>query len=579
MKRKLQRNNHPPDEMNAHRTDEEHNQGSIRILILEDVAADAELMEHELLKGGIHFTSKRVDSKEEFVRELSDFAPDIILSDYSLPQFDGLSALELVQQQKPDVPFILTTGAMGEEFAIETLKKGATDYVLKQRLSRLVPSVKRALREVEEKTALKRAVEALKASEEKYRAVFENTGTATIIFEEDMTISLANRETEKLSGYTREEIEGKRKWTEFVSPEDLERMKKYHVMRRIDPDSVPRNYEFRITDRNGKVKNIYITIDLIPGTKKSIASLLDITERKKSREALEVARREWEDIFQAIGHPTIILDAEHNIMMANRAAVKVAGRTEEELKGKKCYEVFHHTERPSKDCPMEKMRVSGNLEIAGIEMEALGGTYLVSCTPVPDKDGNILKVIHIATDITERKKAEERLRLLTSVLEQTSEGVAMVDLAGYILFLNDAFAITHGYAPDELIGKHLSVFHTPEQIPSVDAANREILEKGEFSGKIWHVKRDGTVFPSLMHNSLLRDDSGNAIGIIGTLRDITDIEKTEASLKKSKAELNKRIKELEDFYNLAVGRELRMIELKKEVAALKEELQKYRARN
>lgn len=300
----------------------------LRILMLEDVAADAELVEHQLQRGGILFSSKRVDTKEGFLKELRDFSPDLILADYSLPQFDGMSALAIAQEQSPEVPFILITGTMGEEFAIETLKKGATDYVLKQRLSRLVPSVKRALREVEEKIELKRA--------------------------------------------------------------------------------------------------------------------------------------------------------------------------------------------------------------------------------------------------------EERLRLLTSVVEQASEGVAVVDLEGNLLFLNDAFAIMHGYTPDELIGKHLSIFHIPEQMPAVEAANREILKKGKFSGKIWHVRRDGTVFPSLMHNSVLRDDAGDLIGMIGTLRDITDIEETEDALKKSKEELNKRIRELEDFYNLAVGRELRMIELKKEIESLKEELQKYK---
>jgi len=548
----------------------------LRILMLEDVAVDAELVEHQLQSEGILFSSKRVYTKEGFLKELRDFSPDLILADYSLPQFDGLSALAIAQEQSPEVPFILITGTMGEEFAIETLKKGATDYVLKQRLSRLVPSVKRALREVEEKIELKRAEEALRDSEEKYRVVFENTGTATIIFEEDMTISLANRETEKLSGYSKEEIEGKKRWTEFVSKDDLEKMRGYHIMRRVDPSSVPKNYEFRMIDRQGNVKNIFLTIDMIPGTKKSIASLLDITERRKSREELERARREWEEIFQAIGQPTIILDPKHNVIMANRAVVKATGKTEEELSGRKCYEIFHNSDRPPESCPLEKMLVSGNLEVTEMEMEALDGVYLVSCTPVLDEKGHLHKVIHIATDITDRKKTEERLRLLTSVVEQASEGVAVVDLEGNLLFLNDAFAVMHGYTPDELIGKHLSIFHIPEQMPAVEAANREILEKGKFSGKIWHVRRDGTVFPSLMHNSVLRDDAGDLIGMIGTLRDITDIEETEDALNKSKEELNKRIRELEDFYNLAVGRELRMIELKKEIESLKEELQKYK---
>src|SRR4030066_611358 len=110
----------------------------LRILILEDVATGAELVEYELRKGGIVFSSKRVETREAFIRELNDFTPDLILSDYKLPSFDGLSALELAKEQRPEVPFIFVSGAIGEKFAIDILKKGATDYVLKDYLIRLL---------------------------------------------------------------------------------------------------------------------------------------------------------------------------------------------------------------------------------------------------------------------------------------------------------------------------------------------------------------------------------------------------------------------------------------------------------
>jgi len=134
----------------------------LRILILEDQNTDAELMERELRKGGISFSSKRVETKEDFLREIKAFIPDIILSDYKLPSFDGSSALAIAREHCPEIPFIFVSGTIGEELAIETLKDGATDYVLKERLTRLVPAASRALREAEERSARKQAEEQLK---------------------------------------------------------------------------------------------------------------------------------------------------------------------------------------------------------------------------------------------------------------------------------------------------------------------------------------------------------------------------------------------------------------------------------
>jgi PAS domain S-box-containing protein len=134
-------------------------------------------------------------------------------------------------------------------------------------------------------TERKQTEEELRKSEERYRITFESTGTATIIIEEDTTLSMVNSQFEKLSGYSKEEIEGKKSWTEFVLKDDLERMKEYYSLRRIDPDNVPRNYEFRYIDRNGNIKDIFLTVTMIKGTRKSIAALLDITERKQAEEA------------------------------------------------------------------------------------------------------------------------------------------------------------------------------------------------------------------------------------------------------------------------------------------------------
>lgn len=143
----------------------------IHILMLEDDSADAELTKFALRKGGLNFSLARVESKEEYIRQLKERPPALILSDYSLPGFNGHKALEIALEECPQTPFIFVTGTMGEEVAIETLKSGATDYVLKTRLSRLMPAVVRALREAEQRSQHRRAEEQLRQSHEQLRAL------------------------------------------------------------------------------------------------------------------------------------------------------------------------------------------------------------------------------------------------------------------------------------------------------------------------------------------------------------------------------------------------------------------------
>ncbi len=146
-------------------------QKDTRILMIEDDIADAELVKFALREAGLAFDLRCVDNKEDFLEELEHGDPDIVLSDYALPSFDGLSALRLAKQKRPELPFIFVTGTLGEELAIETLKNGATDYVLKTRLSRLVPAVHRARREAEERVERRHAEEKLRESHEQLRAL------------------------------------------------------------------------------------------------------------------------------------------------------------------------------------------------------------------------------------------------------------------------------------------------------------------------------------------------------------------------------------------------------------------------
>jgi PAS domain S-box-containing protein len=139
----------------------------------------------------------------------------------------------------------------------------------------------------------------LHQSEDRYRTIFETTGTATVIIDEDTTISLANTEFEKLSGYSKTEIEGRKSWTEFVAEEhDLQRMKAYHELRRVNADAAPRSYEYRFVDRKGEIRRVFATIGMISSTGKSVGSFLDVTEHKRAEEGLRESERRFRDLVE-----------------------------------------------------------------------------------------------------------------------------------------------------------------------------------------------------------------------------------------------------------------------------------------
>lgn len=170
----------------------------------------------------------------------------------------------------------------------------------------LIPGTDKSICSDIDLTELKDAERKLKESENLYRAIFETTGTTTVIIENDMTMSLINSEFEKLTGFHKEDWEGKKKWTELVAnKEDLKRMKSYHRLRRKNPDSVPRNYEYRMCDGHRKIRNIFLTVDMIPGTSKSVASFTDVTEIRGAEEELKIKSQKLEDLNTAL---TVLLD-------------------------------------------------------------------------------------------------------------------------------------------------------------------------------------------------------------------------------------------------------------------------------
>lgn len=225
--------------------------------------------------------------------------PDLVILDLRMPVMGGLEVLEILRQRSPDTPLIVVSSTGNIPFVVEALHLGAWDYILKpfQDMNVLLHSVKKCFRQSQLKRENKEYQELLEdlvrektrgltASEQLYRTLFEHTGTATAIVENDMNLSMVNSEFELLSGFKRHEIIGKKQLMDFVAPGDLKKMMFYHERRRSKDfkDMPPEQYEFVFITTEGQERSIMMRVGLIPGTDRSIISLLDITDRKKAEQ-------------------------------------------------------------------------------------------------------------------------------------------------------------------------------------------------------------------------------------------------------------------------------------------------------
>ena len=269
-------------------------------------------------------------------------------------------------------------------------------------------------------TERKRAEEALRKSEEKYRTIFENTGTAMVIVEEKNIISLANKEFAQLSGFSKDDIEGKKSWTEFVMKEDLERMLAQHRLRRQNPEKALPHYEFRFVTKSGDIRNIHLTIDVIPGTKKSVASLLDITERKQAEEALRESEERFRGVAERSSDLILLVDERGKATYVSPSAERILGYLPGEIEGK-IPEDFIIPEDLSIVRENINKNVSGeHIDGVTIRFRKKSGEYaIVEITAIPViKENRISGIQVIMRDVTERKMMESEIRSLNRDLEQ-----------------------------------------------------------------------------------------------------------------------------------------------------------------
>ncbi|MBL8209377.1 MAG: PAS domain S-box protein [Bryobacterales bacterium] len=276
----------------------------VTILLLEDSLLDAELVTEHLDKSGITHQVRRVETRVDYVRELEQCCPEVILSDFSLPTFDGPSAFALAQEMCPQVPFLFVSGVMGEEVAIDSLKRGATDYVLKSRLERLGPAVKRALRECRERNQRERAEEALQRNEERLRIALDaarlgawelDLGTG------DMECSPTCMETLGAGG---EGYLSLSRLLARVHPEDRDIVSRRTSQACDDGEAC--DVEFRIQWHDGTWRWVLLSGRLVsagqPGQRRLAGVVRDITQRKQAEVDLANLNRDLEQFIWAASH-------------------------------------------------------------------------------------------------------------------------------------------------------------------------------------------------------------------------------------------------------------------------------------
>jgi two-component system cell cycle sensor histidine kinase/response regulator CckA len=381
----------------------------LKVLILEDMPMDAELMEYELGRARIPFVSRRVDTREAFLAALDEFTPDVILSDYTLPRFDGMTALALARERAPTTPLLIVTGSVNEETAVGCMKAGADDYLLKGNLSRIGPAIEAALARQRLRAARSRSEAALRRSEANLRAIFENSLQCFVLVDRDGTVQAFNRTAAewlvKLTG--RELREGER-IPEFLpgTADSLAAVRDGHVHRR----------EYAIRDREGRHRWFETSdVPIVDDTGQVIGvclSAVNIDERKRAEHTLRESEARYRDLFDNASDLVCMTSASGSFVYVNRAWQNATGYTEEELRRMQLADLVAPEQYAALADAYARVLAGetvGHLDLAFLTRtgSALAVEGSVSCLL---KEGAPVTVRGIWRDVTERKRVEEQLR-------------------------------------------------------------------------------------------------------------------------------------------------------------------------
>ncbi|HUF34316.1 MAG TPA: PAS domain S-box protein, partial [Gemmatimonadales bacterium] len=377
--------------------------------ILEDVPMDAELVAYELSRARMAFDARRVDTREAFLRELDDFRPEVILSDYTLPRFDGMTALALARARAPDVPFLIVTGSVNEETAVGCMKAGATDYLLKSNLARIGPAIEAALARVQSRAAKSRAEEALRRSEANLSAIFNNSLQAFVLVDRDGTIQALNRTAaewaEQILGRRIEEGE---RIEEFIPSADVA----FEEALRGEARTIERCIE----DRSGRERWFETThAPVVDDDGQVIGVCLnarDVSQRKRAEQALRDSEARYRDLFDNASDLVCATTPDGTFLYANRAWHDSVGYTEADLAVHGFLDVVHPSSREYYRETVARALRGETLTHLDLVLVAPAGTPVTveGNLSATFRDGRPEMLRGIYRDVTERKRIEEQLR-------------------------------------------------------------------------------------------------------------------------------------------------------------------------
>lgn len=540
--------------------------GKARILIVEDEAIIAKDLQWRL-EGMGYDAPLIVATGQEAVDKAHETAPDIILMDIMLlGPMDGIEAANRIRQ-KADIPVIYLTAYADEEVLERAKITEPFGYLIK-------PIGDRELHSNIEITLHKHRVDKkLRENEKWLSTVLTSIGDAVISTDINGHIIFMNPAAEVLTGWKEAEVSGKALENIFNIINEKTGEKVESPVQKVLRDGTVvglANNTVLIT-RHGTSIPIDDSGAPIKDEKGNILGVVmvfsDITARRRAETLLLQSKKDWEDTFNTITDMITIHDKDFNIIRANKAAEKILGLPLLETSKTECFRYYHGTPNPPESCPSCQCLKTGEPSTFELFEPHLNLYLELRAMPRFNSNNELIGLIHVARDISERKKIEEEIKRAKVEWEMTfdsaNEFIVLVDKELNIARCNQSFAKFAKKSADEIIGSKCSLFFPCDATRDDDTKPASNIE----------IKTDSGHWLYLSSYSIL-DEKGEFLHTIIMATDITDMKNAQQRLLNSEDELKTRVRELEDFYEMAVGRELKMKELKGEITKLKKALSK-----